>query len=261
MIIANKNYVKKNYFLVAVVVNRIYRINVEKCLLYCLILTDEIYFNKNYGHVNNKLEKCISSVQQFQPNAEGSLIFKPLPIQKTDSFLFLFINLLQFYIMHKLRDSLTPISTQAANIMHKLMKFFVFFNLLLSCLAPSSAEPSFGSKVLNFLFPVVTVKLTSNATHEVYVKCGAKQWKDQLQILMKGDSISWQFREILFPLKWCFVHIDKHNQGVFWAVNVKFQCTHCQWSINDNGVFLYREKLQEWEKHPLFLGPIQVIRV
>ncbi|KAK1568987.1 hypothetical protein Q3G72_031283 [Acer saccharum] len=71
--------------------------------------------------------------------------------------------------------------------------------------------------MFNLLFPMVTVELRNNASHHVHVKCGVEEFKEEMMLLNAGDAISWEFREILFPLKWCYVHIDNDNQGVFWA--------------------------------------------
>ncbi|KAK0590177.1 hypothetical protein LWI29_023540 [Acer saccharum] len=64
---------------------------------------------------------------------------------------------------------------------------------------------------------MVTVELRNNASHHVHVKCGVEEFKEEMMLLNAGDAISWEFREILFPLKWCYVHIDNDNQGFFWA--------------------------------------------
>ncbi|KAI9176524.1 hypothetical protein LWI28_003852 [Acer negundo] len=144
--------------------------------------------------------------------------------------------------------------------MHSInIKFMVVLNLCVSFQRPCLGEPvnSFPQRMFNLLFPMVTVELRNNASHHVHVKCGVEKFKEEMMLLNAGDAISWEFREILFPLKWCYVHIDNDNQGVFWASHVRLQCTHCYWSIKDDGVYFYRQNLNKWINQRLFLDSIQ----
>ncbi|KAJ0113319.1 hypothetical protein Patl1_01470 [Pistacia atlantica] len=102
---------------------------------------------------------------------------------------------------------------------------------------------------------MVTVELRNEAKHPIYVKCGDPE-VEQLRMLTTGETISWEFREILFPLKWCYVYVKNDTQGVFWASHVRLQCTHCIWRIRNDGIYYYKPKLQEWIKRHLYQCPI-----
>lgn len=135
--------------------------------------------------------------------------------------------------------------------MNKTIQFFMFFFFII--LISSSLSPSLPAKTFNLFFPEVTVELRNNATHGVHVKCGY----EKLNELNNADTMKWRFREILYPLKWCYARIDEDKEGVFWASHVRSQCSYCYWSIRDDGVYFYRENLRRWDKQRLLSGPIR----
>ncbi|OMO77356.1 Plant self-incompatibility S1 [Corchorus capsularis] len=102
-------------------------------------------------------------------------------------------------------------------------------------------------------FPRVTVTIQNEAGHKVYLKCGFEDSKQELERLEPGDKRSWSFREILFPLRWCYVHINNDNRGAFWAFNVQLQCTDCVWKITDDGAYRFNVE-NKWVKSQLFQG-------
>lgn len=153
---------------------------------------------------------------------------------------------------------------QPTNSMQNRTKFITLFIIVCSCIRPChSAEQhpvSIPRKIFNFFFPVVTVELRNNVTRHVHVKCGVEEWKDELLALESGESISWSFREILFPLKWCYVHVNDDVQGVFWASHVRLQCTDCHWIIQSDGVYFYRQNSRKWIKNRLLFRPLGEIK-
>ncbi|MFQ6625164.1 hypothetical protein Gotur_004001, partial [Gossypium turneri] len=99
------------------------------------------------------------------------------------------------------------------------------------------------------IFPTVTVTLINEASHSVYLKCGFDEGGEYkgLQKMEPGDSITWSFVELIFPLRWCYVHIDEENYGAFWAFTVFLQCRDCKWIIRDDGAYHFNHFYGEEE--------------
>lgn len=92
------------------------------------------------------------------------------------------------------------------------------------------------------LFPHVTVTMQNAASKKVYYMCGFAGEKRELQALEVGEEKSWTFREVMFPLRWCYVHITEDIRGAFWASTVLLKCTLCRWQILDDGVYFNQTK-------------------
>ncbi|XVF11093.1 hypothetical protein REPUB_Repub07fG0239800 [Reevesia pubescens] len=101
------------------------------------------------------------------------------------------------------------------------------------------------------VFPKVRVAIKNEANHRVYLKCGFGN--HDLERLEPGQMKSWTFFEILFPRRWCYVHINNENRGAFWVFTVLLKCTDCKWSIRDDGAYHLNNYEKIWEKHKLFL--------
>ncbi|WRX18308.1 Plant self-incompatibility S1 - like 4 [Theobroma cacao] len=95
--------------------------------------------------------------------------------------------------------------------------------------------PQFAETIRKEIFPRVTVSIQNEASHSVYLKCGFDRVDQNLRRLEPGQTTSWTFYEILFPLRWCYVHINNEIHGAFWAFTVALKCTHCTWSLRDDG--------------------------
>ncbi|KAK8690974.1 hypothetical protein V6N13_074495 [Hibiscus sabdariffa] len=126
---------------------------------------------------------------------------------------------------------------------------FIALTLLISIQQMScSIEPCAGFMVA--FFPKVNVSLKNEANHSVYLKCGFKD--QELQRLEPGEMRWWTFVEILFPLRWCYVHINNDIRGAFWAFTVFLKCANCTWSIRNDGAYHFNHN-HIWKKHKLYL--------
>ncbi|XWS49521.1 hypothetical protein CRYUN_Cryun12cG0010100 [Craigia yunnanensis] len=137
---------------------------------------------------------------------------------------------------------------------HNFISITLFSIQLLSFSIQSSAIlPTFAERIKEKVFPRVTVAIRNEANHSVYLKCGFDHVNQDLRRIQPGEMKSWTFIEILFPLRWCYVHINNENRGAFWAFTVFLRCTDCTWSIRDDGVYNLNNDEKIWEKHKLFL--------
>ncbi|TYI34365.1 hypothetical protein ES332_A03G003800v1 [Gossypium tomentosum] len=111
-----------------------------------------------------------------------------------------------------------------------------------------------SSAFLDNIFPTVTVTLINEASHSVYLKCGFDESGEYkgLQKMEPGDSITWSFVELIFPLRWCYIHIDEETYGAFWAFTVFLQCHDCQWIIRDDSAYHFNHYYDVWKKTRLF---------
>lgn len=143
------------------------------------------------------------------------------------------------------------------NCKRSFISLTLFSIQLLSFSIQSSAagqQPTFAETIRQKVFPKVTVTMKNEANHSVYLKCGFDRDHNnqELQKLQRGEIRSWSFFEIMFPLRWCYVHISNNNRGVFWVFTVFLQCTKCSWTIRDDGVYHLNIK-EIWEKHKLYI--------
>uniref|UniRef100_A0A2C9VZ09 S-protein homolog n=1 Tax=Manihot esculenta TaxID=3983 RepID=A0A2C9VZ09_MANES len=97
-------------------------------------------------------------------------------------------------------------------------KFIFCVILVLSTMSVSlSAEKSIINKIIDFLVPLIKMRLTNNA------------------------------------MTWCYLHLNDTNHGVFWTYQVRLGCSQCNWTIQDNGLFLFKDNNFK-EPHSLFIN-------
>uniref|UniRef100_A0A2C9U4C6 S-protein homolog n=1 Tax=Manihot esculenta TaxID=3983 RepID=A0A2C9U4C6_MANES len=133
-------------------------------------------------------------------------------------------------------------------------KFIFCTILVLSTMsAPSSAEKSIINKIIDFLMPLIEVRLTNNASYDIPFMCETKNYDQSLHILKSGQQISWSITDIMFPLSWCYLHLNDTNHGVFWIYQVRLGCNKCNWTIQDDGLFLLKDNNFK-EPHSLFIN-------
>ncbi|KAF5735050.1 hypothetical protein HS088_TW15G00549 [Tripterygium wilfordii] len=135
------------------------------------------------------------------------------------------------------------------------LKMFLILSMFLLLLAPSTADALSASlaKSLQDWFPRKGVIIRNDATHNVILKCDAKEFDMKIKLLPPGTEERFEFLEIIFPLRWCYVQIDDKIHGLFWAYATKLKCnTACSWSIRDTGIFMYNDDMRSWTPSPLF---------
>ncbi|GKU95805.1 hypothetical protein SLEP1_g9122 [Rubroshorea leprosula] len=139
-----------------------------------------------------------------------------------------------------------------------MITFFFAILFLWSFVTPSAARnpPAFAEKVMHFFFPNITVALRNDCERDVFYSCKFKDSEGHLTALQPNGTKSWTFKEILFPLRWCYVSTGKNVYGVFWTYSVRLKCTYCNFSLRKDGVYLYIKDKREWEKRPLYLDPL-----
>ncbi|EEF38501.1 conserved hypothetical protein [Ricinus communis] len=135
---------------------------------------------------------------------------------------------------------------------HESKKCILCVALFLLLSIVSSAEESTIKQIWDYLVPTVKVSLANNATHNVDVMCGGKDGED-LIVLKPGERISWQVLDVMFPLAWCYAHVNDTYHGVFWAYQVRLQCIQCNWEIQNDGVYLIKPNGEPPEPHTLFV--------
>ncbi|XVF52311.1 hypothetical protein PTKIN_Ptkin05aG0008500 [Pterospermum kingtungense] len=139
---------------------------------------------------------------------------------------------------------------------HSFISFTLFSIQILSySIQSSTALPPYVEGIKEKVFPKVTVTMVNEANHSIYLMCGFDGGgkNRELQRVQPGEMRSWSFYEILFPLRWCYVHISNETRGAFWAFTVFLQCTTCTWSIRNDGVYYLDNTRQIWEKHKLYV--------
>lgn len=101
------------------------------------------------------------------------------------------------------------------------------------------------------LFPVIEVTLANDGEDPVLFMCKFTNKDNNLHVLGKGDIYRYNFTQIAFPMRWCYLYINEKTNGFFWAYNVRLRCTKCFWSIN-NFPYLYRSDRSRWERQKLY---------
>ncbi|KAM7269305.1 hypothetical protein ACFE04_024802 [Oxalis oulophora] len=120
--------------------------------------------------------------------------------------------------------------------------------LLLSSFLYVSSAKSF----MDTLFPTSEVTITNNANQTVQVTCDVKELEmgdeHRLFLLHPEQATTFKIQQILFPLHWCYVRINKDLYGTFWAYTVRDNCgVSCKLSIRDDGVYVYNPAMQTWD--------------
>jgi hypothetical protein len=131
-----------------------------------------------------------------------------------------------------------------------IAKCAIFIIFLTSYLEPSS---SLSISLVDKLFQKITVTISNDADHEIQYMCGDGEHDKKLHSMKPGEYMSFEFHDIMFPLKWCYVYLGESKHGVFWAYAVKLRCTECTWSLRNDGVFLLAPDGKESSSHELFL--------
>lgn len=126
--------------------------------------------------------------------------------------------------------------------------FTIFVIVISSVLSPCTANSPI-ERLVDYISPVVTVNFMNNASHDVALMCDHKGYDNNLHILKTNATVTWKFRDLLFPLKWCYIYINEENQGVFWAYMVRFKCKQCMWSMKDDGLYFTGESSPAWTKY------------
>ncbi|GLT91261.1 hypothetical protein SLE2022_091570 [Rubroshorea leprosula] len=125
--------------------------------------------------------------------------------------------------------------------------------LFFSFLPSASPKPSIINSIINNIFPQWTVSLKNDVSHgPVYFTCAFEGSDKTVQRLEAGQTMSWTVREILFPMRWCYVDINNNLRGAFWVFRVTLKCFNCSWSIRNDGVYYFNELERRWEKQLLF---------
>lgn len=101
------------------------------------------------------------------------------------------------------------------------------------------------------LFPVIEVTLANDGEDPVLFMCKFTSKDNNLHVLGKGDIYRYNFTQIAFPMRWCYLYVNEKTNGFFWAYNVRLRCTKCFWSIN-NFPYLYRSDRSRWERQKLY---------
>jgi hypothetical protein len=121
----------------------------------------------------------------------------------------------------------------------------VVFSLLFS--------PSSTYTIKDRLFPTAEVILSNESGDNIYYMCNFNGSPKSFDLLPKGEKASWQFRQHLFPTRWCYLYLNDQKHGFFWAYTVRLKCKKCVWKIT-NGPYIFRMRSKLWELaylHPL----------
>ncbi|CAI9766194.1 unnamed protein product [Fraxinus pennsylvanica] len=101
------------------------------------------------------------------------------------------------------------------------------------------------------LFPDVEVTLANDGNHPIYFMCKYTDKDNSLYELPENTTYRFNFPQVAFPMRWCYLYINPRSHGFFWAYTVRSRCTKCFWSIN-RYPHLYRSDRARWERQQLF---------
>nr|GLL29718.1 uncharacterized protein LOC109164081 [Ipomoea trifida]GMC97204.1 Plant self-incompatibility S1 [Ipomoea batatas]GLL44090.1 uncharacterized protein LOC109164081 [Ipomoea trifida]GMD05938.1 Plant self-incompatibility S1 [Ipomoea batatas]GMD82661.1 Plant self-incompatibility S1 [Ipomoea batatas] len=104
------------------------------------------------------------------------------------------------------------------------------------------------------LFPNVEITLANDYDRTIYFMCKNTDKDNTLHPLDAGQTYRFNFTQVAFPMKWCFLYINSHSFGFLWVYNMRSRCTKCFWSIT-NYPNLYRTDRVRWERQKLFMPP------
>ncbi|KAG8368361.1 hypothetical protein BUALT_Bualt15G0037500 [Buddleja alternifolia] len=83
------------------------------------------------------------------------------------------------------------------------------------------------------LFPEVEITLANDGSYPIWYMCQTGGRRDSLYALQPNSTFRFVFRQIAFPMRWCYLYYATPNSnGFFWAYTVRSRCTKCFWSIN-----------------------------
>ncbi|CAN0842659.1 hypothetical protein LINGRAHAP2_LOCUS3649 [Linum grandiflorum] len=86
---------------------------------------------------------------------------------------------------------------------------------------------------------MVNVTFINECNYTVNLVCNAEEVRDKVIVLRPRAEVSWKVRDVLFPLVWCYLEINKDLWGLFWGYQAKMRCfRHCDWRIRDDGLWL-----------------------
>ncbi|GER36945.1 calcium-dependent phospholipid-binding protein [Striga asiatica] len=119
---------------------------------------------------------------------------------------------------------------------------------LLLLLRPSAASG------LGSLFPEIEITLANDGLYPVWFMCQMTDHADSLYELSPNSTYRFDFEQVAFPMRWCYLYISQTSHGFFWAFTVRSRCTKCFWSINRHPS-LYRADKGRWERQKLFMPP------
>ncbi|KAI8527702.1 hypothetical protein RHMOL_Rhmol12G0095400 [Rhododendron molle] len=141
-----------------------------------------------------------------------------------------------------------PSPTTAAAASMKATNFAILTIALSLFFSPSSAKT-----LKDRLFPTIEVTLSNESGNNIYHLCNFNSSQKSFNLLPKGEKVSWQFRQHLFPTRWCYLYLNDEKHGFFWAYTVRLKCKECAWRIT-NGPYIYRRRDKIWEL--AYLHPI-----
>ncbi|KAG8368424.1 hypothetical protein BUALT_Bualt15G0044000 [Buddleja alternifolia] len=104
------------------------------------------------------------------------------------------------------------------------------------------------------LFPEVEITLANDGSYPIWYMCQTGGRRDSLYALQPNSTFRFVFRQIAFPMRWCYLYATPNSNGFFWAYTVRSRCTKCFWSINKYPS-LYRGDKGRWERQKLFMPP------
>ncbi|RAL37487.1 hypothetical protein DM860_000181 [Cuscuta australis] len=102
------------------------------------------------------------------------------------------------------------------------------------------------------LFPNIEITLANDYHRPIYFMCKNTDKDKKLHPLGVGETYRFNFTQVAFPMRWCFLYINSHTHGFLWVYNMRSRCTKCFWSIT-NFPNLYRTDRVRWERQKLFL--------
>lgn len=126
----------------------------------------------------------------------------------------------------------------------------MIFTFIPSSAANHEEDGVFGN-IYKALFPTIEVTLANDGDYPVFFMCKFTDKDNYLHTLEKGEIYRYNFTQIAFPMRWCYLYINQKSHGFFWAYNIRLRCTKCFWSIA-NYPYLYRSDRSRWERQKLY---------
>lgn len=104
------------------------------------------------------------------------------------------------------------------------------------------------------VFPELEVTLANDGAYPIWFMCQMTDRGDSLYELQPNATFRFNFVQVAFPMRWCYLYVNPSSHGFFWAYTVRSRCTKCFWSIN-KFPSLYRGDKGRWERQKLFVPP------
>lgn len=105
--------------------------------------------------------------------------------------------------------------------------------------------------IRDFFFPTIEITIFNDGADSVYYMCKFTKNDTGLHELRPREKFIYNFTQIAFPMRWCYLYINDKMNGFFWSYSVRLRCTKCFWSIS-NYPHLYRSDRGRWERQQLF---------